>query len=94
MKIAPFAQHQVFNEEFEDLKIEDYLLKTLKLINENVKETTQMNVPQYVDFILGNSGVPDLGMDLKKKLKNDIKLSKQITSIMLNLKPEILHKVA
>lgn len=60
-------------------------MDTLKFLKQKTQEKTQQDLHSLVKNVLGNHSTPDLGPNNRQKLKEEISLAKNLTSIMMGL---------
>ena len=55
------------------------------MLKKNAEEKVGKDFDNMMTEFLGNTNIPDLGINNRNKLKEEIKLAKNITDLMLNL---------
>lgn len=83
----------MFIKHYDDLGVEDSINQTLKLLKKNSEEKVGKNFEDMIQEFLGSVNIPDLGINNRNKLKDEIKLAKNITDFMLNLPEEAKSKM-
>ena len=85
--------HPVFANKFDDFKILDYILPTLKLLHRNTKQALGLTSAELLDQCLSSVTVPDLTTRQRKLLPEEVPLSKELLDFILALPDEVRPKV-
>ena len=64
--MIPFCNNSIFNEKFQELDIQDYILKTLKMLAKKTEEKTNKNPKEQLKSLLGSFEIPDFDFSSKK----------------------------